>query len=245
MHWSFRIARILGIGLYVHWSFLALLAWIAADLLMRGAAPRWVAYEVGFVLAVFGCIVLHEFGHALAARRYGIRTIDITLLPIGGLARMERLPRQPLQEVVVALAGPAVNVVIAAVLIGVLAVAGRPIVISWMSLAYGPFLTRLTLINLALVAFNLLPAFPMDGGRVLRALLASRLSYTRSTWIAAWMGRGMAAVFATVGLLTGQWVLLLIATFIFVAAGREAELVRRQEMLDSQAAQQCDPTSGD
>lgn len=197
MKWSLKIGRFLGIDVFVHFTFLLLLVfigfvhWQATDSLAAAAGG------MGFVLALFLCVLLHEYGHALAARRYGIRTRDITLLPIGGLARLEKMPEKPMQEFWVALAGPAVNVAIALLLFGGLAATGRLAPADELSLVAGPALQRLMAVNLFIVAFNLLPAFPMDGGRVLRAVLATALGRRRATAIAANIGQGMAILFAS------------------------------------------------
>jgi Zn-dependent protease len=186
------------------------------------------------MLAAFLCVVLHEFGHALTARRYGVRTRDITLLPIGGVARLDRIPEKPVQELAVAIAGPAVNVAIAAVLLLSLAAIGAfprmpatPQAIEALLVGIqGRILFELLAINAFLVVFNLIPAFPMDGGRVLRALLAMRFDYARATRIAAGVGQGFALLFALVGLWGGNLVLIFIALFVFIGAGQEAAAVQ-------------------
>lgn len=227
MSWSFRLGRIAGIPIYVHWTFLILLGWIALGYWQQGHDVASTLEGVGFVLAIFGCVVLHELGHALAARRYGVPTADITLLPIGGVARLQRIPEHPRQELVVAIAGPLVNVAIVAALwlLGV-----RPIVqVSDTEFLFQEtFLTRLMIVNTFLVVFNLLPAFPMDGGRVLRALLAMTMEYGRATRIAASVGQFMAILFGFLGL-SGNPMLLLIALFVWI--GAEAEAVQVQERL--------------
>src|SRR5262249_10178918 len=173
MSWSWKIGRIAGIPIYVHWTFLILVGWLILGHWSQGHDLATTAEGVGFVLAIFGCIVLHELGHALAARRYGVPTASITLLPIGGVARLQRIPEHPRQELVVALAGPAVNFAIVALL---LLIGVRPLFnpSDDQFLVHARFLPKLLVVNAFLALFNLLPAFPMDGGRVLRALLASR-----------------------------------------------------------------------
>jgi Zn-dependent protease/CBS domain-containing protein len=225
MRWSLKIAEVQGIKIFVHWTFLILVGWIFMLHLGEGQGVALALKGVGFILAIFACVVLHELGHALTAARYHIRTRDITLLPIGGVARLERMPREPLHELWVALAGPAVNVVIATLLFGVLLVSRSlaPLSVVW-SLS-GSFLNQLMWVNLFLVAFNLVPAFPMDGGRVLRALLATRLDYARATEIAARIGQGLAILFGFAGLFRFP-MLVFIALFVFIGAQEEAQMVQ-------------------
>ena len=227
--WSWRIGTLAGIPVYVHATFFLIFAWVA---LQTGTQDGWgnLAGSLFFVAALFGCVVLHELGHALAARRYGIATRDITLLPIGGLARLERMPKEPRHELVVALAGPAVNVVIAA---GLLLVLGSIPTLDQLPARVRPqlFLQQLMVVNIFLVVFNLLPAFPMDGGRVLRALLATRLSYPKATRVAATVGQVMAFFFFLTGLWGSQPILMLIAVFVWFGASQEAGAVETTSAL--------------
>lgn len=225
MKWAWRLGSVAGIALYVHATFFILIAWVALAHWTQGRDLLAAAEAVVFILALFGCVVLHELGHALTARKYGIRTRDITLLPIGGMARLERMPEEPLQELRVAVAGPAVNVVIAAALFLWLQATGGFEPVSRITLTQGPFLQRLMIVNIILVVFNLLPAFPMDGGRIVRALLATRLEYTRATQIAAVLGQGMALLFGFIGFFTNPF-LLFIALFVWIGAAQEASLVQ-------------------
>ena len=230
MKWSWKIGKLAGIDLRIHATFLLLLGWVGASHWLRGKSLDAMLAGVGFIVALFGCVLLHELGHALAARRYGIPTRDITLLPIGGVARLERMPEKPGQELWVALAGPAVNVVIAAVLFAWLTLTHGWAPIGQLSVAAGPFLERLWLANLSLVLFNLIPAFPMDGGRVLRALLASRMEYVKATQIAAGVGQALALVFGFVGLFTNP-MLLFIALFVWIGASQEASATQMKSAL--------------
>ncbi len=221
MKWSFKLGRILGIDVYVHFTFLLLLGFIGLAHWMAGRNLGAALGGVLFFASLFLCVLLHEYGHALAARRYGIGTRDITLLPIGGLARLERMPDKPLQELIVALAGPAVNVVIAGGLLAGLFLRSSWQLPSEVSVTSGGFIERLLVVNVFLVLFNLLPAFPMDGGRVLRSLLAMWMDYARATSIAAAIGKAMAVLFGFVGLFSNP-MLLLIALFVWIGATQEA-----------------------
>jgi Zn-dependent protease/CBS domain-containing protein len=231
MKWATRIGTFAGIDVYVHTTFLILILWVGFAHWQQGRSVAAVIAGVAFTLALFLCIVLHEFGHALTARRFGIRTKDITLLPIGGLARLERMPDDPRQELWVALAGPAVNVVIAIVLGVALSVTGGFTPVDDLDVASGSFLERLLVVNIALVIFNMLPAFPMDGGRVLRAVLAIRMDYGRATQIAANVGQGMALFFGLVGLFANPF-LIFIALFVWIGAGQEAAMTQMKSALD-------------
>jgi len=237
MSWSWKMGRFAGIDVYIHATFLLLILWLLGLHFTRGSNVAETLAGIGFVLALFGCVVLHEYGHALTARRYGIKTRDITLLPIGGLARLERIPKVPLQELLVALAGPAVNVVIAALLFGILALTGR------LSLGLSSILkgvggnpiVELAAINIWLALFNLLPAFPMDGGRVLRALLAMKIPRVKATRIASLMGQGMAILFGLIGFgLIGQPqpFLIFIALFVYVGASQEYQTIRWESAVE-------------
>lgn len=229
MSWSFSLGRLLGSELRVHATFFLLLAWIGtATWLSEGATAALL--NLAFVLALFACVVAHEFGHALMARRYGIRTPDITLLPIGGMARLERIPEKPREEIMVALAGPAVNVVIWLVLTVLLGVQSNPAALISLEEPGQSFLERLAAINLFLVLFNMIPAFPMDGGRVFRAALSGSLGRVRATKVAARAGQIMAFLFGYFGLVSGNPILILIAIFVFMAAMAESSDVALHDL---------------
>jgi Zn-dependent protease/CBS domain-containing protein len=222
MSWSIPIARIAGIQLRIHITFLLLIGWLALVYYNAGGAAV-AAGGIIFVLLLFLCVVLHEFGHALAAKYFGINTPDITLLPIGGVARLARMPEEPKQELIIAIAGPAVNVIIAA---GAWMAGG---VFDYPPTLQGGLRSALVSINVLLLLFNLLPAFPMDGGRVLRALLATRLSYARATQIAATIGQGFAFAFGFVGLMWNPF-LIFIALFVYIGASQEAALAQLRDV---------------
>lgn len=235
MFHSWKIGRIAGIDVRIHWTFWLLIGWIAFVTLATGEGIPAAIYAVGLIAAVFGCIVLHELGHALTARHYGYETRDITLLPIGGVARFREFPAEPKQEMIVAIAGPLVNVAIALVLLLSLFGLGalqrlQPEGYTTLIGSTGGFVASLLWINIALVLFNLLPAFPMDGGRVLRAALSMKMDRVKATNVAASLGQMMAILFAFAGLFLSPW-LLLIALFLFVAAGGEAAQVRLREAI--------------
>jgi len=230
MKWSFRLATIAGTEVRIHLTFFLLLLFVAMQGMSGGQGLNGALAAMLLVSAMFGCVLLHEFGHVFAARGYGIRTPDITLLPIGGVARLERMPRKPTHELVVALAGPLVNVIIAAVIALALGLKFRFDPNHEFHLTSG-FWQHLMMWNLFMVVFNMVPAFPMDGGRVFRAVLAMFVDYERATRWAATLGQGLAAVVVVVMLLSGAFnpFLLLIAFFIFMAAGQESAAVSQQE----------------
>ena len=218
MRGSITIATIFGTKVRMHFTFLILLLWVAAGQALTRGTQAAVTGTL-FVLLLFACVVAHEFGHVLVARHYGGRTRDILLLPIGGVSRMERMPERPAQELAVAVAGPAVSVALGAVLI---VLVGFPTSKSIESPALGALSPRLAATNLFLAFFNLLPAFPMDGGRALRAILAMRMSRLSATRIAALFGHIIAGLFVLLGLFFANPLLLLIGIFIYFGASAEA-----------------------
>lgn len=226
MSWSLTIFRVAGIQLRIHVTFLLLIGWLAFRYYTEGGTAA-AAGRVFFILLLFVCVILHEFGHAFAAKAFGINTPDITLLPIGGVARLERMPEEPVQELIIALAGPAVNLIIAFCLFLVIGTRG---VLNPATVQGGDLVAQLLMINVVLLLFNLLPAFPMDGGRVLRALLATRLSYARATQIAANIGQGCAFVFGFFGLFGPNPFLLFIALFVYIGASQEAALAQMKDV---------------
>lgn len=231
MQWSITVGKVFGISIRLHVTFILLLIWIGIGDFLRGGTAAAITGLV-FILAIFGSVLLHEFGHALAARKYGIKTPDITLLPIGGVARIERLPDEPRQELVVAIAGPMVNVVISIILYIVLSTMNPGTFVngvSGMGFFAGHFLMRLLSINVWLVLFNLIPAFPMDGGRVLRALLASRLGVARATQIAASVGQAIAFIFVLLGFF-GNPFLIFIGLFVYLGAAGEVPAAQMREL---------------
>ena len=225
MKLSIKIGRFVGIDVYMHLTFLLLIGWVALVHWQQGRSIGAMVAGVLFILAIFLCVVLHEFGHALMARRYGIATRDIILLPIGGVARLQKIPSQPVQELWVALAGPTVNVIIAVALFVWLQATASWEPVERLTVTTGPFLERLMAVNMFMIVFNMLPAFPMDGGRVLRAVMATRMAYGRATRTAASIGRGMAVLFGLMGLVYNP-MLLFIAIFVWLGATQEERLIR-------------------
>jgi Zn-dependent protease/CBS domain-containing protein len=221
--WSWKVAEISGIAVSVHATFPLLVVWFAVAYWFESGSLTRVASGIALLLLLFGCVLLHELGHALTARRFGFSTREITLLPIGGLARLERLPDDPRQSLWITLAGPAVNIAIALLLFLVLQLSGTWQPITPASLMDAPFLERLMLVNVSLVIFNMLPAFPMDGGRALRAVLAARMDDRRATHIAARIGQSMAVMFAFLGWLANP-LLIVIALFVWTGAAQEARM---------------------
>lgn len=230
MRWSWRLFRAGGVGIYVHVTFFLLLIWVGVeDYLVK---HRWEDALAGiiFILALFTIVVLHEFGHAMTARRFGVQTRDITLLPIGGVARLDRMPEDPKQELAIAIAGPVVNVLLAVLFFSVLAMENQFSATHPLAGVGNHFIWNLVRINVVLAVFNLLPAFPMDGGRVLRALLATRMNYVRATNIAASVGQAMAFAFGIAGLFFNP-LLVLVAVFVWMGAAQEAGMVRMRSNL--------------
>ncbi len=233
---SFALGRYLGIELKVHWTFLLLLAFFGALGLARTGSLLGTVLMAGLILLLFAFVVLHEYGHALVARRLGYEVEDIVILPLGGMARLKTFPERAMDELKIAIAGPPVNLVLAAVFYGA-AYAGygiSPFAVPeprTVEGSAGYFLSYLGLVNLVLAAFNLLPAFPMDGGRVLRAFLSTRMGRVRATDLAATVGQAFAVLFFVFGLLSLNIVLTLIAVFIFLAAGDEAQAMRQRELM--------------
>jgi Zn-dependent protease len=227
---SKKIGRFYDIDVYVHPTFYLLIAWIVFAHMLAGETVGATVSGVIFVLLIFVCVVLHEYGHALTARKFNVKTRDITLYPIGGVARLEKMPEEPIEELWVALAGPAVNVVIAIGLAGWLAVSRSFVPVDELTLTSGSMVERLMIVNIFLVVFNLLPAFPMDGGRVLRAILAHNMDYVQATQIAAQIGKGMALLFGFAGFFVSP-ILLFIAFFVWIGASGEASQVQIRQLL--------------
>jgi Zn-dependent protease/predicted transcriptional regulator len=224
--------KIAGIDIHIHWTFSLLIVWIIYSNMRAGLDAIQVTWSVVFVLSLFVCVTLHELGHALAARRYGILTKDITLYPIGGVARLEKMPEKPSQELAVALAGPAVNFIIALLL--------SPLMLNTdfsadqssntMIIDAHNFLPMLGMLNITLAVFNLIPAFPMDGGRVLRALLAMKLGRVKATQIAAGIGKLLAFGFIVMGFYSNPF-LIFIGLFIIFGANAEEQMVTTQALI--------------
>jgi Zn-dependent protease/predicted transcriptional regulator len=232
---AFRLVTVSGIPIRLHWTFLLLLAWLAFSSLgsnPKPGRPEQAPYMgLLFVIGIFACVVLHELGHALTAQRYGIRTRDIVLYPIGGVAALETVPR-PRQELWIALAGPAVNLVIAGLLYVGLRLAGQPLTPFNPVTGQSNLLANLLWANLTLAVFNMLPAFPMDGGRVLRALIARFTSEVNATVIAARIGQALAILLGLLGLFVlGNWILVFVAIFVYIGAGQEASMFQTRALI--------------
>src|SRR5262245_58281390 len=228
MSWSVSIGRIAGTAVRIHITFLLFLVWIwAANYFTGGADAAWTS--IVFMVLLFLCVLLHEFGHVFTARAFGVQTPDVTLLPIGGVARLERIPEEPMQEFLIAIAGPLVNVVIAIILIVLFGADLGPRYMAAMDNAQVSMVDRLASVNLFLALFNLIPAFPMDGGRILRSLLAIRLGFARATSIAATIGQLFAFALGFIGLF-GNPLLIFIAIFVYLAATSEAQVAQVRAM---------------
>jgi stage IV sporulation protein FB len=223
MRWVYIIGRVAGTEIKVHVTFVLFVGWWALIGYQQGGPAAAISATL-FLIALFICIVLHEFGHILMARRFGVSTPDVILLPIGGVARLERIPDEPKQELLIALAGPAVTFAIAGILYLILRITGGDAGVERLS-PVAPFLNQLLVVNVWLLLFNLIPAFPMDGGRVLRALLASRMGLLRGTRVAATLGQALAVMGGLYGITVGHPILVLVAFFVFLGANAEAAAV--------------------
>lgn len=233
MKWSLNLGKVAGIKLTVHWTFIILIGWVFFMHYRMGHDMQQALIGVVFILALFVCVTLHELGHALTAKRFNIITQSITLLPIGGLAKMEKMPEKPIQELWVAIAGPLVNVVIAILLYVYLTISNSipPLIdIEHMQLQGTGFWFNLLIANVILALFNLIPAFPMDGGRVLRAILAFKLDRGKATKIAATIGQLLAISFVFFGFFSNIW-LVFIGIFIYLGAGAEATFEATKSIL--------------
>ncbi len=227
MRYTIPAGTYFGIPVRIHFTFPLILLVFGAQAWMNGT-PADAVRAVGLILAVFLCVVLHEYGHSLQIRRYGIQVRDILLLPIGGMARAERLPEKPHQEFLVAIAGPAVNFVIAAILFAIIYLRSDPVILG------DDFVTNLFFINIVLGVFNLIPAFPMDGGRILRGFLAMKFSYLRATRYARVVGQIIALLFVVIGFMNSAFIMLpVIAVFIFFGAMNEEQMIRVKTTLEN------------
>ncbi|HMQ06275.1 MAG TPA: site-2 protease family protein [Saprospiraceae bacterium] len=233
---SLQIGTFFKIPVKVHWSF----GFLVLFVFYIGFLNKLTWNETGafalYVLVLFICVILHEYGHALTARRFGVETKDIILSPIGGIARLENIPEEPAKEMLIALAGPAVNIALAIILsLTSVLILGQSVLpsSSELSLLVIPreFLSFVIVMNIALFIFNLVPAFPMDGGRVLRSVLAMKWGRYKATKIAHWIGKSIAIIFIMYGIYHGYLMLSLIGLFIYVSAGSESRNMMMNQIL--------------
>lgn len=238
MRWSSKILRIAEIDVYIHFTFLLFLFWIGIVYWNLGHTWQAVASGISFVLVLFLCVILHEFGHALTARHFGYKTRNITIFPIGGVATFDTLPENPKEEILVALAGPAVNIIIALILGIILWASNLPVNIEQLKIENGFSLAALMVINITLAIFNLLPAFPMDGGRVFRAMLSFRRTRYEATKIATKTGQTIAIFLGLIGLMFNPF-LVIIALFIWIGAGSESTMEQLKSLLAGISAKQA------
>ncbi|TXE16732.1 CBS domain-containing protein [Psychroserpens burtonensis] len=238
------LGSVAGIKIKVHWTFLFLIVWIIFDELKRGGGTDSVLFNISFILAVFVCVILHELGHALTAKYFGVKTEKITLLPIGGMASFDKMPESPKQEFLIVIAGPLVNVGIALLLYFIVPVEDlfsqsfTDAYDIFVSFTFQNFLFFLFIVNFGLVLFNMIPAFPMDGGRLLRALLALKMNHVKATQIAASIGQFIAVVFLLAGVLYNPF-LIVIALFVFLGAYGENQLVHHMSLLKGHSVEEA------
>ena len=236
MKGALKIGRVAGISIEVHWTFTLLLIWVVFLDIQRGGTLASSLMNITLIILLFVCVVLHELGHALTAKRMNINTKQITLLPIGGVAALEKMPEKPSEELLVALAGPAVNVVLALILLLIvpikryMAMDAAALESFFTTPGWETLLVYLLIANVMLVLFNMIPAFPMDGGRVLRAILSYRMDRIQATDIAASLGQVISVIFFVLGLLYNPF-LVLIALFIFIGAYGENQMVKQESLM--------------
>ncbi|GAA4810208.1 site-2 protease family protein [Litoribaculum gwangyangense] len=241
---NLNLGKISGIKIVVHWTFFFLIAWIVFSELNQSGDIKSILFNIALLIAIFTCVVLHELGHALTAKRFGIDTKKITLLPIGGMASLERIPESPKQELLITLAGPLVNVIVAIFLYFIIPVDAfmrlnfTETFETLMSFTLQNFLFSLFIVNVGLVIFNIIPAFPMDGGRILRALLATKMSRVKATQIASSIGQSIAVIFLLIGLLYNPF-LIIIALFIFLGAYGENQIVQHLALLKGHSVEEA------
>ena len=239
MNWSLKLFKVKGIDIKVHLTFVLILIWAAYRWSVNtGEGLQGAAFGIVATLLLFLTVTLHELGHSFQALKYGVKVRDITLMPMGGLAQMDEIPEDPNKEFRIAIAGPLVNFGIAGLLIGIGALLNARALLPFNELAaslgsvsWSGLLAYLTYANLLLGAFNLIPAFPMDGGRVLRSLLARKMNHARATKIAAQIGQGFALLIGLWGFISGSWTLVIIAIFVWMGAGQESQGVQVKHTL--------------
>jgi Zn-dependent protease/CBS domain-containing protein len=247
MSWSIRLFRVKGIEIKVHLTFVLILVWAAYHWgVSLGEGPAGAVYGMVVISLLFACVIVHELAHSLTAMHYGVKVQGITLLPIGGISQMEEMPKKPKEELLMALAGPMTNVIIAAILLAIaiplnlragLSAAELNRVMSAPS--WTGLVSYLAIANVALAVFNLLPAYPMDGGRVLRSILALRMDHAKATAWAVNIGQGMAWLMGLAGALTGAWTLVIIAVFIYLGAGQEGRMIEVKNVLEGLQVRQA------
>ncbi len=233
---SFHLGTYAGIPLKLHWTFSLTFLLVLIIGLVNKDTFLEISIIFGFIIVMFFCVVLHEYGHALMARRFKVKTIDIILSPIGGLARLERLPSKPIQEFYIAIAGPSVNALLAGLIAIILFAASKPIIIDMgipvsEANSWEGYLSLVLILNLGLFVFNLIPAFPMDGGRILRSLLSIKIGKMRSTIIAAYIGYFFAAAFIIYSFISHNYILSAIGLFVIIMARGELSSAKHEHFL--------------
>ncbi len=237
---SLQVGKLAGIPIQIHWTFTLFVGFILYVAVRNGFSPSDTLWFLAFVFILFGFVILHELGHAIAAKRFGIDTRDITISPIGGIARLETLPEKAMQELIVAVAGPLVNVVLALFFLFLLLPHSYQFLpeSERMNLLDAPvdYLRYLLLINISLVIFNLIPALPMDGGRIFRALLSLMIDRAKATYIASIVAKIIALTFFGIGIYYGHFILAIIGAFVFYMSGSEYSNIVIDKILNHSTA---------